>query len=158
MRPDCSSPDCSNGEPPIGALLARASHLLSAAVAERLASEGLSLRGFVVLHAASTAAQPQQALAVSVGVDKTTMVAAVDDLAALGLVERRPDPQDRRVRLVALTAEGARVLRRAQGAVAATEEELLGELGHEGRAALRDLLVRLVQGKLGARAVGGSCV
>ncbi|WBB68138.1 MarR family transcriptional regulator [Micromonospora sp. WMMD812] len=32
----------------------------------------------------------------------------VDDLQARGLVERRPDPNDRRATLVALTAEGTR--------------------------------------------------
>jgi len=149
---------CGQASPPLGALLARTSHALSSAVAEGLAVHALTLRGFLLLHAASTGASSQQALAALVGLDKTTMVAAVDDLAARGLVERRPDPQDRRVRLVVLTEDGARLLRRAREVVERTEHDLLDDLGAEGRDALRGLLVRLLEGRLGARDAGGSCV
>jgi DNA-binding MarR family transcriptional regulator len=42
-------------------------------------------------------------------VRKQTMAQAVEDLEDLGYVERRPDPNDRRARLVFLTARGAQV-------------------------------------------------
>ena len=42
----------------------------------------------------------------------TTVV--VDDLEQRGLVERRPDPDDRRRKSVAVTAEGRRIARTAQ--------------------------------------------
>ena len=144
--------------PPIGALLARASHLCTAAVSDALAQEGMTLRSFLLLEAAAGAARSQQALAASVGLDKTTMVAAVDDLVTAGLVERRPDPSDRRVRLVAVSAAGDSARSRAREVVRAVEADLLGELGAEGQDELRGLLLRLLAGRLGAIGAGGSCV
>lgn len=142
----------------MGALLARASHAFSAAVGEALGREGLTLRSFLLLEAASGGPRSQQSLAADIGLDKTTMVAAVDDLVADGLVERRPDASDRRVRLVAVTDEGHR--RRALGreVVRSTETELLAELGPQDCEALRDLLLRLLRGRLGSAGAGGSCV
>ena len=142
----------------MGALLARASHLFNAAVGEALAREGTTLRGFLLLEAAAGGPRPQQALAASVGLDKTTMVAAVDDLVARGLVERRADPADRRVRLVAVTPEGERLRHRGREVVRAVEADLLDELGERGREELQALLLRLLTGRLGASGAGGSCV
>jgi len=144
--------------PPIGALLARASHGFNAAVGDALAREGMSLRAFLLLAAAAGGPRSQQSLAADVGLDKTTMVAAVDDLVAGGLVERRADPHDRRVRLVAVTDEGVRRLARGRRIVRATEAELLDDLGAQGQEALRELLLRLLHGRLGAGGPGGSCV
>lgn len=42
-------------------------------------------------------------------VRKQTMAQAVDELEQLGYVERRPDPRDRRARLVLLTRRGKQV-------------------------------------------------
>jgi DNA-binding MarR family transcriptional regulator len=42
-------------------------------------------------------------------VRKQTMAQAVDELDAMGYVERRPDPNDRRARLVVLTSRGRSV-------------------------------------------------
>ena len=46
-------------------------------------------------------------LARALGVSAPTLTDAVSTLAAKGLAERRPDPQDRRAALVALTPQGA---------------------------------------------------
>lgn len=143
--------------PDTGWLLARASHGLATAVAAALRAEGLSLRGYVVLQAAAPRPVPQQALAGSVGLDKTTMVATVDELERDGLVERRADPADRRVRLVALTDTGRTALDRARTLVARTEDELLADLGDD-RAVLHRLLLTALAGRLGAHLPGGSCV
>jgi DNA-binding MarR family transcriptional regulator len=45
------------------------------------------------------------------GYDPSNITALADALEARGLVERRPDPSDRRVRTLARTAEGERVNR-----------------------------------------------
>lgn len=150
------SAECSG--PPIGALLARSSHAFNAAVGEALAREGMTLRAFLLLEAAAGGPRSQQSLAADIGLDKTTMVAAVDDLVAHGLVERRSAPADRRVRLVTVTGDGDRVRQRCREVVAATEAELLDELGAQGRAELRGLLLRLLHGRLGASGRSGSCV
>lgn len=149
--------ETAGAEPDTGWLLARASHALATAVAAGLREEGLSLRAYVVLQAAQQRPLPQQSLAASIGVDKTTMVATVDELAAAGLVERRPDEADRRVRLVVVTDAGRAALGRARAVVRRTEGELLADLGDE-HATLRRLLLTVLDGALGAQAHGGSCV
>ncbi len=143
--------------PDTGWLLARASHAVAAAVTAGLRDQGLSLRGYVVLQVAVRRPLAQQSLAAAVGVDKTTMVATVDELERAGLVARQADPADRRVRLVAVTDAGRLALDRARDLVARTEDELLDDLGDE-RATLRRLLETALDGRLGAQPPGGSCV
>ena len=143
--------------PDTGWLLARASHALATAVAAGLRSEGVSLRGYVVLQVAAPRPLPQQTLAASVGLDKSTMVATVDELETAGLVERRPDPADRRVRLVTVTDAGRATLVRARAVVTRTEDELLADLGDD-RATLHRLLLTALAGRLGGALPGGSCV
>lgn len=53
----------------------------------------------------------------------------VDELAALGYVERGRDPQDARRRPVALTARGEDALRRSRAILAELHAELAAELG-----------------------------
>jgi DNA-binding MarR family transcriptional regulator len=65
-------------------------------------------------------------LAVSEGVSQPSMTALVGRLAEQGLVQRRTDPADRRVVLIALTAAGADLLDRRREARAA---RLAGPLG-----------------------------
>ena len=56
----------------------------------------------------STEARPMGALAVACCTDASNATWVVDRLESLGLVERRAVPGDRRVKLVALTARGAK--------------------------------------------------
>ena len=150
MDPHISGPDT-------GWLLAKASHALASAVAAALRSEGLSLRGYVVLQVAGERPLSQQALAATTGLDKSTMVATVDELEGAGLVERQPDPADRRVRLVTVTDAGRAAADLSRVLVARTEDELLADLGAD-REVLRRLLLRVLDGRLGAQPPGGSCV
>ncbi len=53
--------------------------------------------------------RPMSALAGNVGCDASNITGIADRLEARGLVERRDDPRDRRVKLIALTDDGARV-------------------------------------------------
>ncbi|MGI5439722.1 MarR family transcriptional regulator [Streptomyces shenzhenensis] len=66
------------------------------------------------------------ALATAEGVRHQSMAATVEALERLGLVARRPDPTDRRCRLVALTAAGRA---RAEGDRQARQEWLAAALG-----------------------------
>ena len=56
------------------------------------------------------------------------MTKRLDQLENAGLIERRPDPADRRGRLVALSAKGKQVVDRAVVEHLANKERLLGEL------------------------------
>ena len=71
------------------------------------------------------------------------MVAKVDSLEESGLVERRPDPADRRVRALHLTPKGRRVLKRAGDIAAGYESQLCADLDPSEREQLIDLLERL---------------
>ncbi|MBO3750788.1 MarR family transcriptional regulator [Streptosporangiaceae bacterium NEAU-GS5] len=73
-----------------------------------------------------------------------TMTNRIDRLAAAGLVQRRPDPEDRRGVLVRLTGRG---LDRVDGAftdLLRRERQLLSGLGEQEQEALADLLRRLL--------------
>jgi DNA-binding MarR family transcriptional regulator len=77
-------------------------------------------------------------------VRKQTMAEAVDQLERMGYVERRPNPHDRRSRLVFLTERGASV-RPVTHATAARVEERWAELtSPEELEALRASLQRLL--------------
>jgi DNA-binding MarR family transcriptional regulator len=67
----------------------------------------------------------------------------VDDLAERGLVERRPDPHDRRATLVHLTGEGSRVAGALTAARTAQAEGLFAVLPPADRAHLARILARL---------------
>jgi DNA-binding MarR family transcriptional regulator len=67
----------------------------------------------------------------------------VDGLQERGLVERRPDPHDRRATLVALTEEGTAVGAAIRSARSAEAERFFGELSESDRAHLTRILGRL---------------
>jgi DNA-binding MarR family transcriptional regulator len=75
------------------------------------------------------------------------MTKRLDRLEALGLVRRKPDPNDRRGRLIALTDEGRALMDRAVEAHLGNEERLLEGLPPAKReqlvALLRELLITL---------------
>jgi DNA-binding MarR family transcriptional regulator len=68
-------------------------------------------RGYQVL-AAATRGEPesQLALAQHLGVDRTVMTYLLDDLEGAGLIQRRPDPADRRARRIVATTRGRELL------------------------------------------------
>jgi DNA-binding MarR family transcriptional regulator len=75
--------------------------------------------------------------------DNSNVTGIVDVLEEKGLAIRRPSEQDRRVKLIALTAEGRRVRGRLVRAVQKPPAWLQG-LSEADRRALRDLLRRAV--------------
>ncbi|MFI6595740.1 MarR family winged helix-turn-helix transcriptional regulator [Nonomuraea sp. NPDC050536] len=91
-----------------------------------LAAHGVSMWGYVVLNALDgEPMRTQAALAQAIGADKTRIIGTLDELQDAGLIERTPDPDDRRVRLLAITAEGRRVRRAVQAEIWANEDRLL---------------------------------
>ncbi|MBT2466764.1 MarR family transcriptional regulator [Streptomyces sp. ISL-66] len=75
--------------------------------------------------------------------EPSNVTGIVDRLEARGLVERRPDPADRRVKLAATTEEGLRTADRLRASLDFAREPLAG-LSTEERTALRDLLKRML--------------
>lgn len=75
-----------------------------------------------------------------------TLTARLDRLEAAGLLERRPDPDDRRGRLLHLTAEGERLVPVVVADLLAIENELLAGLPPSVRERLSRDLGRLSAG------------
>src|SRR5215204_2111269 len=81
--------------------------------AERIAAVDLNPPLFRILNLVDAReGQSQQAIGAAIEVPASRMVALVDELEQRGLVERRPDPKDRRVRALFLTAKGRKTLTR----------------------------------------------
>ena len=129
-------------------LLGRAGHALTTEIAAGLAELGFGPREHEVLSAALTGEHTQIELARLVGMDKTTMVVTVDALEAKGLAERRPSEQDRRARVVVVTAKGRREAAKADAVIHAIHEDVLSTLPADERRALMDGLARLVGDRL----------
>jgi MarR family transcriptional regulator, transcriptional regulator for hemolysin len=130
-------------------LLYRAHWALASELTAALAPVGISPRGYHVLQAALSDEHTQTELAEMIGLDKTTMVVAVDELERDGLAERRPSPHDRRARIIAVTAAGKRKLAEAQEVKERVQADILGELPAREQEALLGALDKLVQGRLG---------
>ena len=75
---------------------------------ERLAPYSLSLKHNWALHALDEP-MSMSALADRLGIDASYVTTIADQLEDRGLIERRPHPTDRRVKSLALTAEGRRL-------------------------------------------------
>src|SRR3954466_13130414 len=86
---------------------------------------------------------PMRKLAQKLKCEPSNVTGIVDRLESRGLVERRLDPADRRVKLAAATDEGRRVARDLREGLRFAREPLAG-LSDEERLALRDLLRRML--------------
>ena len=92
----------------------------------------------------------QAAMAERIGVDRTAMTHLIDALEAEGLVERRPDPADRRARTLILTGDGAKVHARVQRKLREAERDVLGPLDDESAAQFRSMLYTAADGVIDA--------
>lgn len=101
-------------------------------------------RGYLVLATAGRGEPKSQlALAQHLGVDRTVMTYLIDGLEQAGLVERRPDPADRRARRVVITDSGSTLLDEVRDRLHDVEEQVLAPLDSPDRVTLRTLLRRL---------------
>jgi DNA-binding MarR family transcriptional regulator len=101
--------------------------LLTAAV--RLFPREISLTAASVMRTIErTGPRRVTELAVTEQITQPSMTAIVTTLVKLGLVERRPDPVDQRVVLVALTAAGTAHIRQRRTSGADSFARLIGKL------------------------------
>jgi DNA-binding MarR family transcriptional regulator len=122
--------------------------LQSASFAAVFERHGITFGEFEVLAALLRSGNPYQMsptrLVDAVVLSSGAMTNRIDRVEALGLVERRPDPSDRRGTLVALTKEGRQIVDAAVLEHLATEERLLGALSSSERGTLARLLRKLL--------------
>lgn len=100
-----------------GFLITDVTRLTRAELDRRIGEAGLGLtpgEGRTLSHAARAGAVRQTVLAERMGVEAMTLSAALDRLEARGLIERQPDPDDRRAKLVHLTEAGEEMLAKIQ--------------------------------------------
>ncbi|HET7507826.1 MAG TPA: MarR family winged helix-turn-helix transcriptional regulator [Solirubrobacterales bacterium] len=113
--------------------------------AERISAVDLNPPLFRVLNlVAAGEGQSQQAIGAAIEIPASRMVALVDELEQRGLVERRPKPDDRRVRALYLTAKGKRCLARGRKIAAEHEAELTEGMSEPDRKRLVALLQKIV--------------
>lgn len=152
-QPDMSvDPD----RPPrsVGFLISQLGFVSSRGFVEALRPLGIDPREWTLLrYVAQAEGQSQQALAERLGLPASGMVALVDRLEQAGLLERRPGPDDRRVRALHLTAKGRRTLKRAVDVAIGYEEELCAGLKAGEREQLIDLLQKLQAENVARRGV-----
>jgi Transcriptional regulators len=95
----------------------------------------------------------QISIAREVGLERTTVAEVLTRLEARGLVTRRPDPEDRRVRLVKLTRAGRTLVKKMAPAAQRAHDRTLEPLPQAERDVLMLQLIRLVEANNDAGAV-----
>ncbi len=98
-------------------------------------------RGYQVLSAAiGEPPRNQGAIGADLGIDRTILTYLIDDLERAELVARRPDPADRRSRLVVATAKGHETWQARRDALRRVEAHVLGALPPADAESFRVLL------------------
>lgn len=111
-----------------------------------LAPLGINGREAAVLRAIDPDRPISQGeIARAMNVDRTTMVALIDDLQLKGLVQRLPDLDDRRKNVVELTDGGRRAVRQAAEAVEQAERDFLDPLSAAEAAQFKKILRVLLE-------------
>jgi MarR family transcriptional regulator, lower aerobic nicotinate degradation pathway regulator len=77
--------------------------------------------------------------------DRSDVVAAVNELASRGLADRSPDPADGRRNVITITPAGTAHLRRLEELLAEVQDELLASLSPADRRQLTRLLTRILE-------------
>ena len=136
-------------------LLHRAAQRMHVVTGEQAGKYGLQLREYIILSAMQkTPGLTQVELAKTVGLDKTTLMSQLDRLEQQGLVIRRPDISDRRVRIPEITPAGNELRAQVADASAAAEARALAGFAAREVAMLRRMLFEII----GDSADPGSCL
>jgi len=83
-------------------------------------------------------------LAAGANITPQSMVEIVDELEALGYVTRRPDPKDRRAKLITLTVRGQAAVAAGESTLTGIEDDIVKILGTKGAAQLRAMLIKIL--------------
>jgi DNA-binding MarR family transcriptional regulator len=125
----------------IGFLLSQVGIHAARRLAERLQEIDLQPPLFRVLNVVDAAeGLSQHAIGEAIQAPPSRMVAIVDELEGRGLIDRRPDPGDRRVHALYLTADGRAVLTKGREIAAEHEAELTKGMTKADRQRLVSLL------------------
>jgi len=153
QEPAAVSPDIDRASPgysldaSVGHMLRRAHQRYQSLFQENAAGLGLTGPQFAaLLRLAEMGRVTQNHLGRLAAMDSATVQGVVRRLLDRGLVHAMADPQDRRIRILSITCEGADLLRVAQEAGRRANVALLGPLSAQERRQLLALLRRLAEG------------
>lgn len=125
-------------------LLSRANARAQAILWEAFAAAGVRGYHFRLLAALDQHGPSSQAdLGRATGIDRSDVVAALDDLTEWKLARRDPDPADRRRNIVSITADGQERLAELDGVVTEVQDAVLEPLSDRERTTLLRLLRKL---------------
>jgi DNA-binding MarR family transcriptional regulator len=134
----------------VGRLLDAAARVIRDHMNPFLAEAGLHVGEFDVLTPLRRAGEPYTLSPTQLYelamISSGGMTNRLDRLESAGLVERRPDPHDRRGRQIALTAAGKRAIDDLIGPMVALEERLISVLTPAEQKTLNALLKKLLTG------------
>lgn len=130
--------------PPLFTRLARASLLLESLQQDCLDPVGLTFVEYTVLRVLEQGRMAPSRLAEHVVRTTGGMTKIVDRLERRGLVERVPDPADRRGVLVQLTEDGHELGAKASDAYSVGRDRIVARLSSKDRRAIEASLGRLV--------------
>lgn len=132
-----------------GYLLARLGGESRGLWARMLAERDLTPHHFGVLTALEHLGEAHQhRLATMIGVDARNAVGVIDGLSQRGLLQRRPDPRDRRKHRISLTTKGKATVAELRHAGTTIEDEMFRGLTATDRAALHRLLLKLFDARV----------
>ena len=125
-------------------LLSRANARSQAILSDAFAAEGIRGYHFRLLAALDQGGPGSQAdLGRRSGIDRSDVVATLDELVARGWARRVPDPTDRRRNVVTITPRGATELERLDAVLGRVQDEVLAPLSDRERTTLLRLLRKL---------------
>ena len=125
-------------------LLSRANARAQGLLADAFGAEGVRGYHFRLLAALDQYGPSSQAdLGRHTGIDRSDVVAALNELVERGLAQRQPDLSDRRRNVISLTERGADTLERLDAVLDDVQEAVLAPLTSGERTTLVRLLARL---------------
>ena len=127
-------------------LLGRAYSLLGFRIVDGVVGAGFPQRPAHSAVFAQISPEGSRLTALARGANMTpqAMGELVDELEELGYVVRRPDPTDRRAKLILLTGKGRDCVAAGVATIDGIEQQLTDRLGERGHRQLRRLLERLL--------------
>ena len=140
----------------MGFLVTDVARLIRAEMDRRIAEAGLGLtpgEGRTLVHIARAGAVRQTDLAERMGVEAMTVTGFLDRLEAKGLVERVPDPADRRAKRAHLTAAAEALLEKIAPLSAGLREDAAAGVPAEDWARFLDVLKTVRANLAAARSV-----
>lgn len=120
--------------------LRKLTRLMTQRYDQALSTAGVNVNQYAILRRAQVEPRSISALAIELGMDRTTLSRDLKPLIAAGWVRLRAGRDDARQKRVEVTAGGRRVIERAQPLWAVTQASIESTLGVDDVGRLHDLL------------------